>query len=248
MAIIIITLVLSLTFSGSILAAGDEEPAPTVEPTAVPEEEAGQEEQPEESKGGISVNGSPQYGGEPVYGGGVISPREGDFLVDKAVKNPATDEFVDHLGPTDPKYRPLDIVVFQIKVNNPGTQDIAAIEAVDSLPEFIDFMTGPGEFDPDSRKLTFTVEGLSAGETKEFEIKARVSHESLLPEEKSVLCPVNVVDASFADKTDHDESQFCLEKEMVIPQVPEAGTPGLILPLLGSVFSAGLFLRKKISL
>jgi len=241
LALIFITLVLSLARPVNLFAAGDEEPTATPTP-----EEVAEEAIESETKGGEEITGqTPIYGGEPVYGGGVVSPKEGDFLVDKTVKNPATGDFVDHLGPTDPKYRPLDIVVFQIKVNNPNTEDISAIEAVDTLPDFVDFMTGPGSFDQDSRKLTFNVEDLKAGETREFEIKARVSHQSAFPEEKSVFCPVNIIEATLGEQTDRDESQFCIEKEMPAPQVPEAGAEQIILALLGTALSAGLILRKK---
>ena len=161
------------------------------------------------------------------------------------VKNPATGTFVDHLGPTDPKYRPLDIVVFQIKVNNPGDEELNVVEVVDLLPDFLDFMTGPGNFNKESRKLTFKVEGLKNGETKNYEIKARISHQSTFPEEKNVVCPVNIVEAVFGDKTDRDESQFCIEKEMIAPEVPEAGAESIILALLSGVLPAGLYLRKK---
>lgn len=224
-------ILISIALTGKVHAAG------SAEPTTTPSQE---------TKGGISIyGGAPIYGGQPVYGGGVIVPKEGEIIVDKMVKNPSTGSFVDHLGPTDPKYRPLNIVTFQIKVNNPGDSTLDQVEVTDTLPDFADFMTGPGIYDQNSRKLRFFVKGLEGGETENFEIKARVSHQSSFPEDKSVVCPVNVVEARMGEKNDRDESQFCIEKEIEVPQVPQAGAETAVLALLGSALSTGLYLRKK---
>ena len=223
-----------LGFPFSISAAGDQQPSPT------PEEEKAVEE----TKGSVPIYGGAPYG-SPVYGGGVIAPKEGEVIIDKMVKNPASGSFVDHLGPTDPKYRPTDIVYFQIKVQNPSDERLDVVEITDSLPDFVDFMTGPGNYDSETGKMTFKVEDLEPGDTRTFELKARVSHQATLPEEKNVICPVNLVEAVFGNKSDSDESQFCIEKEMEVPQVPEAGADPLMLSGLASALSLGFWLRKK---
>lgn len=242
LAISLITLTLVLAAPAAVLASGDEELTPTVIPTETPEVT------PEITLTPTPVpdnGGSATYGGSPVYGGGVIESKGGEVIIDKMVKNPATGVFVDQLSPIDPKYRPLNIAVFKITVKNPSDSDVNTATVVDSLPEFVDYMSGPGEYDADSRRLSFTVDNLKAGESRDFEIKVRISHQSLLPEEKNVICPVNVVEAKIGDYSDQDQSQFCIEKEMVVPQVPEAGAPTFLITLLGSLFSTGLFLRKK---
>ena len=233
-AVFLLSLTTVLLFNSfSVFAAGDEEPTVTPEP----------EVQEEESD-------IPVYGGVPVYGGGIISPREGEVIVEKKVLNPATGVFVDHLGPTDPKYKPLDIIAFQIRVQNSAEEELAEINLVDTLPDFVDFSSGPGEYDEKNRQLNFKVENLVGGASEVFEIKVRASHQSTFPEEESVLCPVNVIEATVEDKTDRDESQFCIEKEVaeLEPQeTPEAGPFNwlLLIPgLLGSM-SVGSFLRRK---
>src|SRR3989338_11633628 len=225
-----------LGYTLSILAAGDEKPSVT--PVSDKKEVV------EETKGGVPIYGGAPYGA-PVYGGGVIAPKEGEVIIDKMVRNPARGSFVDHLGPTDPKYRTTDIVYFQIKVQNPSGETLDVIVVTDSLPDFVDFMTGPGNFDSETRKMTYKVEGLEPGDTRTFELKARVSHQATLPEEKNVICPVNLVEAVFGNKSDSDESQFCIEKEMEVPQVPEAGADPLMLSGLASALSLGFWLRKK---
>src|SRR3972149_3756023 len=92
--------------------------------------------------GRVFASGEEIYGGAPVYGGGVVVSR-GEMLLDKKVRNPASGEFVDHLGPTDPKYRPQTVVTFQINVRNAGDSALENFTIVDTLPRYLDFMDGP---------------------------------------------------------------------------------------------------------
>ncbi len=182
----------------------------------------------------------------PVYGGGVQCPRVGQVLINKSVKNPSTGVYVDNLGPADPKYRPLWTVTFRIVVNNSGDESLDKVTVTDRLPSYLDFMSGPGVYDAKSRTLTFDVYNLAGGTSQTFEIKARVSNVTL-PADKSIVCPVNVVDAVTGAQTDHDESQFCIEKQMVVPAVPKAGPENWLLSIAGLIASlkAGLILRKR---
>lgn len=183
----------------------------------------------------------------PVYGGGVQCPRVGQVLIDKTVRNPSTDIFVDNLGLSDPKYRPQWTVTFRVTVKNSGDQLLDKVTVTDKLPQFVDFMSGPGTYDSKNRTLTWEVNNLVGETSQVFEIKARVVHVAVLPSEKSVVCPVNVVDAKSNGQSDRDESQFCIQKELVVPQVPTAGPEHWLLSLAGLSTAGviGLYLRKK---
>ena len=204
--------------------------------------------------GSVFASGEEIYGGAPVYGGGVVVSR-GEMLLDKKVRNPASGEFVDHLGPTDPKYRPQTVVTFQINVRNAGDSALENITIVDTLPRYLDFMDGPGTYNKDENTLTFNVEKLDGGTSQTFEIKGRVVHPAQLPQDRNIICPtnddrqpVNVVDV-FIDKgqQDHDESQYCIEKEMEVPEVPQAGAQTQVAIGFMSTFLSGWYLRRKYS-
>lgn len=183
----------------------------------------------------------------PVYGGGVVCPKEGQVLIDKQVKNPATDIFVDNLGPNDPKYRTQQVITFKIIVKNSGDKSISKVTVKDTIPSYVDFMTGPGNFDKDSRVLTFIVNDLVGGTSQEIELKGRTVHPAVLPKDKNVVCQKNNVDALSDIQIDHDDSQFCIEKKMEIPVQPEAGPGMWLISITGLVSSlgVGLKLRRK---
>lgn len=188
---------------------------------------------------------TPIYGGIPVYGGGFMVP--GQVLIDKTVLNPASGIFVDNLGPNDPKHRPQQFVTFRIVVKNSGEQTLSMVKVTDKIPQFVDFVSGPGTYDEKTRGLTFTATNVVGGTSQTFEVKVRTVHPALYPEGKNVVCPVNVVDALSNTQIDHDESQFCIEKQMIVPTVPKSGPEHWILSMIGLVAALGIgtYLRKK---
>lgn len=188
-----------------------------------------------------------QSGCVPVYGGGVQCPRVGQVLIDKTVRNSSTGIFVDNLGPTDPRYRPGWTVTFKLVVKNTGDQTLDKVTVKDTLPDFVDFTSGPGNYDSNSKTLTFDIFNLSGGTSQTFDIVARVVHVGVLPTDKSIVCVVNNVNAVTSNQNDSDSSQFCIEKEMIVPSVPAAGPKEWMLSIVGltTTLTIGLYLRKK---
>lgn len=231
------TVIASLAFTGSVFADGVTTPTPT--PTSIP-----------------ATNCVPIYGGgqscppapcTPVYGGGVNCPRVGQVLVNKSVQNPSSGVFVSNLGPQDPKFRPGQNVPFRITVQNSGDQSLDTVTVKDTLPQFVSFVSGPGSFDTNSNVLTFTVNNLGGGTSQTFNLTAQAASASALPANQTVVCPVNVVDAVAGSQTDHAESQFCIEKQMVVPAVPTAGPENWMFTIGGlmGALTTGIILRKK---
>lgn len=197
-----------------------------------------------------SVNADGAYGQSgcvPVYGGGVQCPRVGQVLIDKTVRNPATGIFVDNLLPADPRYRPGNLVTFRLAVKNTGDEKLDKVTVTDIFPQYVDFTSGPGNFDSNTKTLKFDVLDLVGGSTREFEVVGKIVHAAVLPADKSVVCPVNTVEAVTSTQTDRDTSQLCIEKEMVVPSVPSAGPKEWTLSFagLGTALAIGLSLRKK---
>jgi uncharacterized repeat protein (TIGR01451 family) len=209
----------------------------------------------------VTADGTEIYGGgagcTPIYGGGVQCPRSGEVLIDKLVLNPATGIFVDNLGPNDPKYRPLMTATFRIIVRNPADQTLDSIVVTDTLPSYVDFMSGPmgSTYNSASRILTWTVTGLAGGSSQIFDVKVHIASEAVLPADLTVICPTNVspqpinaVDARSSDgKTDRDTSSFCIEKTPKMAVTPKAGPEHWLLSLLslGATLKTGLILRRK---
>ncbi len=188
----------------------------------------------------------------PVYGGGVSCPRPAEMLLDKTVRNPATGVYVDNILPTDnTNYLPGSIVPFHLKVQNSGDETLSLVTVTDSIPSFTDYSSIDGgaenpSYDTNSRKLTFTVSNLAGNTSRTLTLNLRVVSEAALPANKTLICPINIVDGvSSNNGTDHDESQFCVQRAVEVPQVPKAGPENWILVFSGltAVFIIGKKLR-----
>lgn len=195
-----------------------------------------------------------------IYGGGEICKDEVKFSINKLVKRPNAD-FVENLNTNDPKYTPSQNVDFKIVITNTGNTTINNVVIEDTLPQYIDFVSGAGNYDSSSRKLTFTIQSLEAGKSVEYIIVAKVASSDALPQDQATLCVTNQVKATVS-KTSvaQDSAQLCIERptsKKPTPQVfettpvkkiPETGAESLVIAGLIPAGVTGFALRRKFKL
>jgi uncharacterized repeat protein (TIGR01451 family) len=98
------------------------------------------------------------------------------ITLDKKVLKPGTNEYVDGLSAIDPKYKVDQNVTFKIVVQNVGDENLSNITVTDTLPANVVYVSGAGNYDKNSNKLTFNVANLDAGQAQEFFITAKVTN------------------------------------------------------------------------
>jgi uncharacterized repeat protein (TIGR01451 family) len=197
---------------------------------------------------------------QPIYGGGQTCITTGNISINKTVINPQTNQFVDNLSINDPRHQPGFITTFQIAVTNTGNASISRIRVSDIFPQYVTFSSGTGNFDNNTKTLTFEISNLSANETRNFTIQGKVVDSSLIPISLgSVVCVVNQAIATNLDNTSQvsqDNAQFCIEKVATsssfpvfpttqITTTPATGAESLVLFSLIPTGLAGWFLRKQ---
>jgi uncharacterized repeat protein (TIGR01451 family) len=194
-----------------------------------------------------------------IYGGGEVCNKQVSFDLSKSVQSPTKGgDFVHNLQVTDAHFMPGQVVSFKIKVTNTGNSTINRITVNDTLPQFLTFVAGPGDFNNDTKTLTFEMENLNANETREVVISTKVVDASALPSSQSITCTVNKVTAQENNgATAQDSSQLCIEKQIFAAPTPQVfttvpvktipNTGPEMLPLLGLIplGLTGLMLRKK---
>ncbi len=175
------------------------------------------------------------------YGGPCV---EKEILVDKLVKDPASGNFVDNLGPSDSKLNPEEEITFKIVVKNTGNTDLEDVKIKDVLPNYLDFVSGPEgtNWNSDERTFEFVIDGLKAGETKEFKVKAKVVSKESLPEDKSLVCVTNWVEAKAEGMVDSDTSGVCIQN---VEQLPATGADPVAIASIFALGVTGLVLVKK---
>lgn len=197
----------------------------------------------------LSASVSAQYGqyGQP-------QPSK-SILIDKFVGKPTTtkggaetQDFVDNLSPSDPRFKPSQKVVFKLVVRNTSDVKLNNVEVKDTLPQYIEAVEGPGNFDKTTKVIAFNAGNFAPDEEKVFFLTARFVSQDQLPQDRSIICVVNRVQVFAKEVSDEDTAQFCVEKQVQqAKEVPAAG-PGAGIALLAfnvATLSAGLWLRRK---
>lgn len=161
---------------------------------------------------------------ETQYGGEEVCVKIGELYIDKKVKNPETGLLVDNLFLGDPKFAPGQEVVFKLTIKNTGHEKFDKVHVRDVLPEFVEFVSGPGSYNSTLREVTFDIDDLDPDETSEFEIKAKVVNADKLPANKDLICVVNYAEVKNENESDKDTSQVCLEKKILgVVEIPVTG-------------------------
>lgn len=204
--------------------------------------------------GSVSAND----GCTPIYGGGQTCPPPGDITIDKTVQTPQNGIFVNNLTVNDPKYTPGQSVNFKIVITNTTSTKISKVTINDVFPSYLTFESGSGNYDSGKNTLTFTLDNLNGGESRTYDLKAKIIDSASIPFTNGVVCVVNQAIGTTSDnKSAQDNSQLCIQKETVTKGgLPVAPAPKVtttpptgpeMLPLLALIPGglAGYLLRKK---
>lgn len=207
---------------------------------------------------------------QPIYGGGQTCITSTNIAINKTVQCPSLQkdtrclqngQFVNNLSINDPRFVANQDVTFQIVVTNTGSTNLDKVVVKDIFPQFINFVSGPGNFDQNSKTLTFELNNLAAGESRPSTIVGRVSTDKELVIGNGVSCVVNQATAQIVSngQMSQDNSQLCIQKGAapttkgglpVLPAptmttTPPTGPEMAVLPLLSGSGILGYFLRRK---
>lgn len=173
---------------------------------------------------------------ETQYGGGEVCVRTGKLQINKKVKNPTDGSFIDNLGLTSYKFAPGEEITFRLEIKNVGDATFSKVNVKDSLPEYLEKVSGDFEFE---------ISDLTVDETESREIKAKVTS---LPNDKTTVCVVNTAEAWSGDERDKDTAQVCLERK-VLAAAPVTGPPSwfLLISLIAGLTGFSLVKFSKIS-
>jgi uncharacterized repeat protein (TIGR01451 family) len=190
-----------------------------------------------------------QYGG---YGG--VTPNQ-SIIIDKKVGMPNSTKggvvnYVDNFSPNDPRYKPGQQVYFQIKVKNTSNVTLKNVVVKDIVPAYLEPIEGPGNFDSNTRTVTYTYAELKAGEEKTERLLMQIYPQDRLPTDKGLMCIVNKAEVQSGNISGQDSAQLCIEKEVIgIQKAPSAG-PEMGIALMGLQalgLGAGLFIKRKLA-
>lgn len=203
----------------------------------------------------IIVPQQAQAGGNctQFYGGGYTGTQTcAKITLDKKVLKPGTKDYVDGLSMVDAKYHSSDKVVFQIVVQNTGSEDLNNVVLTDTLPQYVTFVSGPGSFDAKTNKLTLNISTLKIGESQTYYLETKVV-DNITFNNNGAVCTTNSVRVDVKDKASaEDNAQFCIERILKVEapvkglkETPPTGPADAALAILISMAGAGMYLKSK---
>jgi len=180
-----------------------------------------------------------------TYGGGETPT---DLVINKEVKNPISNVYVENLGSTDPTFSPGSTVSFKLIIKNGSGETMNPVTVIDQLPSYLTFISAnvPSSVNKGGNSVTFTLNDMIAGETRTIEVTVQVAGKSAFPSGRSLFCVTNYtkVTAPARPNGDEDTAELCITTGP--GNLPVAGANDLIaiLPFL-SMGGIGLALLKK---
>lgn len=145
--------------------------------------------------------------------------------VHTTVLNPQTNSYADSLGLSDTMYHPGDTVVFHITIGNNGqsNENVATVE--NTLPDYVNFVSGPGNLDSNKKILSFTLVNIAPKTTRSFAVLGKIADSNGLPTNQGIICVADkaVLKTTSAQPT-QSSSSFCIQKDTQQP-IPQTIYP-----------------------
>jgi len=172
-----------------------------------------------------------------TYYEGEVCVRTGELQMDKEVWDVEDGLFVDNMGLTDYKFAPGEEITFKLKIKNVGDKTFDKVYVKDTLPGYLELISGD---------LEFEIDDLSPGETEEREFKVRVVSADKFPD-GTTICDKNTAEVWSGDERDKDMAQICMEEKVLGVKVlpPTGPEKGLLILLSSGLFGfLGFYLLK----
>lgn len=181
-----------------------------------------------------------------VYG---ASCPTGNLSLDKKVRHPQSGEFLDAISSTDATFLPEQEVKFRIEVKNTGSADLVDVWVDDKLPDYVEFVSGTGNYDKGAHKLWWKIDRLNAGQSQTFEIRAKLKAANQLPN-MSITCMTNHSKAVKDNMSAQDTASFCVQTKILgqTTELPKTGASSFTMLIGLSIISSLLaisFARKS---
>lgn len=145
---------------------------------------------------------------QPIYGGGTTCNQMTNISLDKKILNPQTGSLVDNLNPEDYKFVPGQLISFQITIKNTSDNTLSNLTLKDIFPnKYLNFYSGPGKFDNNTKALALTIDKLNKNETRDYTIRATIDNQ--IPSNQTI-CLTNQAQITQGSQISQDNSQFCI--------------------------------------
>ena len=155
----------------------------------------------------------------PVFGGGETCTEANNIEIDKFIKNPANNNYVDNLDPSTMSVTPDQSLTFRLTIKNKKDTRLNNIKITDTLPSSLEFVSASDNAKYDKNKHTVNYEvDLESGKSLNLSLITKVSSNA------TTGCVTNQALADVEWKKALDNSQFCIAGTNSFPTTKDQTT------------------------
>jgi len=159
------------------------------------------------------------------------------IIVDKKVRDAKSDKFFDNISSKDRIFYQNDEIEYKIIVQNNGSKRLDDIYITDFIPSNITVLENPGVLNPSTNVIDWKLDGLNAGESKEYFIKAKIDIK-----DNKIIDLTNKAAVTVQQVGDQDYATISIGKSTV----PNTGSELIVLQsILGLGGIVGAFKLRK---
>lgn len=163
------------------------------------------------------------------------------IVVDKKLRSTTSNDFFDNLSTSQKVFVDSNGIEFRVVIQNNGEQDLNNISVVDTLPKYLNLIFFPGTYNKSSNTISWTVDKLTTGQSREYFIRALISgvDNSTISFNTKL---VNRVTACVTKICDNDYSSYFVNRRVT----PTTGNDSIFIKTVGilTLISSGFVLRK----
>lgn len=172
---------------------------------------------------------------------GKCPPPSTSLMIDKTVGKPASNNTIEYVDNTDYKFASNGLINFQVRIKNISNKVLNNVKVIDYVPSYLEPTEGPGNYDVNSRQITFFIPELKVNEEKTYTIQMQVKSAEVLNTINEGACVPNKASIAADNAYAEDTARFCVEKQVLgVSQVPATGPEHWIAVLIASITSLGI--------
>ena len=156
--------------------------------------------------------------------------------IDKKIRPINDDKYYDNISRDQKVFVSDDLMDFNIVVANTGKDILYDLVVTDYYPVVNQIILAPGEINKENRTVTWKISSLGVGETRSFNLRAKVATDS------AAAAQTNVATVKNNHVSDRDTATFYITKKTT----PKTGSNDLLVKsvIMTSVALAALGIRK----
>jgi len=171
------------------------------------------------------------------YETAVSGPR---LIVDKKIREINKDGTYDNISRQQKIWAEEELIEFIITIKNDSNEQLDDIVVDDQLPQYLDLIFNPGDWDKNKQEINWKIDSLAPQESKTYTIRARIAG----VKDDGIQKQTNQIEARNDNLSDNDRASYYVIKKLTPVTGSNEVVGGTIMAMIGAILIG--YLRRYI--